>query len=548
MSETIQLNREDPTTRPVSRVYQWLLDTSRKDNGCHDGIITRLFDVGNDLYTALMRDLSTNKTLSKSLYRQLQSGHSQYIIWARDYDVEGGGLDSLLQNSQKLYISVIEILATTCAALRNVCVNTILDSKLENLCRTVWIVTEEASYIAQDTSDSSDGESDTSSDENQDSNESLQDTIETLLNEIECLFDLGPRLEEPVFDCCIEEQTVLPRPPTTSGPARYFVDIVLTKFPKCDFDLAIALGHANWDSTLRLQEKRNVTSKSPSETTVDKPTTIFQDSGLESSLPKISLRATTILSSNGDDANGDKPVGTRVPSLPSEIEVGQLFSCMICGEYVEKQDMRVWMRHLLADLQPWICCQIACPCDRKPFETREEWVEHLYKGHKSHPEWDDKTCPLCLTVINEGGLITLSHVARHLEEISLAALPCYPEDEEEDEDRRTTVSSSIPESNWSNFEFYDTIKYQWALATDLMLPKIELSGTLTDQQITDQLPPTINSTTKKTTKKTAAASLPSTTAKLWYCCLCEFGPCTVSLIPTCPNCIVHHRCSACLLV
>ncbi|KAI0844866.1 hypothetical protein F5Y00DRAFT_266187 [Daldinia vernicosa] len=475
MSEITQLNREDPTIRPVSRVYQWLLDTSQEDDECRDGIITRLFNAGHDLYTALMRASPPSKTLSKSLYRQLQSGYSHYIVWARDYDVESGGLDSLLQNSRQLYTFVVEILVNTCVALRDV----------------------------QDTSESSDSESDTSSDENQDSNENLQNTIETLLTEIECLLDLGPRLEEPVFDCYTEEQTASLRPPITSGPARHFVDIVLTKFPKCDIDLAIALGQANWDSTLRLQEKRNVTItlESPHEIAVHKPATIFQDSGPGSSLPKRSLCETTILSSNGGDVNGDEPTGARIPPLPSEREVGQFFSCMICGEHIKKQNTRVWKRHLLSDLQPWICCQIACPCDRKPFETRGEWVEHLYKGHKSHPEWDDKTCPLCLMVINEGGITTLSHLSRHLEEISLAALPCYPEDDDDDEDEDKSIALSLGIASMSQSSFDEITSERGFRWIDPRLSQIE-------QLIKDPIPSTnvVDSTSENATETASRSS------------------------------------------
>ncbi|KAI0114791.1 hypothetical protein F4814DRAFT_448628 [Daldinia grandis] len=424
-----------------------------------------------------MRDLFTRKTLPKPLYRRLQSGYSHYIIWARDYGVEGGELDSLLQNSRQLYIFVIEILVSTCTALRSVWANTVPGSELENLRRIVWIVPEQASYMVQDTSDSSDGESDTGIKNNQDSTRGLLDTIETLLNEIECLLELGPRLEEPVFDYSTEEQSASLRPSIAPGPARYFVDIVLAKFPKCDLDFAVAIGQANWDSTLRLQEKRNIVPDSVHETAADKPTTIFQDSGLGSSLPGVSLRATTIISSNGDNADGDRPMGARIPPLPSEIEVGQLFACMICGEYVEKQNMRAWKKHLLADLQPWICCQMACPCDRKPFETRGAWVEHLSKEHTSHPEWDDKTCPLCRIVINEGGLTTLSHVARHLEEIFLATLPCYPKDDE-NKDKDTALSSGMLSLNQSDIVLDGGIASEGVPAINTIPPNIDATEPL----------------------------------------------------------------------
>lgn len=106
---------------------------------------------------------------------------------------------------------------------------------------------------------------------------------------------------------------------------------------------------------------------------------------------------------------------------------------------------------MLTDLRPWVCCQISCPCDHKPFPTREEWVGHLRRNHTLHPVWDDKNCPICLGIVSDGGLAMISHIERHLEEISLAVLPCDPDDNEENttdtsQSDLVAMSDKIPDS------------------------------------------------------------------------------------------------------
>ena len=85
----------------------------------------------------------------------------------------------------------------------------------------------------------------------------------------------------------------------------------------------------------------------------------------------------------------------------------------------------------MSDLRPWICCQVECPCDQTPFESKDMWLRHLQAQHHLHPEWDDKTCPFCAQSVPEGGAATISHVELHLQEISLMALPSQADTEEQ---------------------------------------------------------------------------------------------------------------------
>ncbi|EEU37566.1 uncharacterized protein NECHADRAFT_87435 [Fusarium vanettenii 77-13-4] len=66
-----------------------------------------------------------------------------------------------------------------------------------------------------------------------------------------------------------------------------------------------------------------------------------------------------------------------------------------------------------------------CTCDlgNEPFTSRKDWIEHLEFDHDFHLAWGSFECPLCHEETGKGKTDIVHHLARHMEEISLAALP-----------------------------------------------------------------------------------------------------------------------------
>lgn len=80
-------------------------------------------------------------------------------------------------------------------------------------------------------------------------------------------------------------------------------------------------------------------------------------------------------------------------------------------------------KHLFLDLQPYTCFYEKCAWSSQPFADRQLWSNHLELDHNLGPNWDGVECPLCLEVTKSGKSAILIHFARHMEDISLAALP-----------------------------------------------------------------------------------------------------------------------------
>lgn len=64
----------------------------------------------------------------------------------------------------------------------------------------------------------------------------------------------------------------------------------------------------------------------------------------------------------------------------------------------------------------------------RTFRNRQDWILHLQQEHY-HPDWKPLKCSLCLETTEEGETAITRHLAGHLEEMSLSALPTNPEDE-----------------------------------------------------------------------------------------------------------------------
>lgn len=70
-----------------------------------------------------------------------------------------------------------------------------------------------------------------------------------------------------------------------------------------------------------------------------------------------------------------------------------------------------------------MCLEMPCPYSSTTFEGREKWISHLALDHEMEPKWDSAKCLLCKEETGSGKMAITRHLSKHLEEISLSALP-----------------------------------------------------------------------------------------------------------------------------
>ena len=114
-----------------------------------------------------------------------------------------------------------------------------------------------------------------------------------------------------------------------------------------------------------------------------------------------------------------------VPPPPRDAIIGKPFECPYCWFLINVKNRQSWTRHVLKDIKPYICTFADCGTPNKLYESRNTWFAHEMDNHNI----ENRRCPLCAQPLDTSNYER--HVARHLEEVSVFALPGIEEDEED---------------------------------------------------------------------------------------------------------------------
>ncbi|KAK4451548.1 hypothetical protein QBC34DRAFT_57509 [Podospora aff. communis PSN243] len=467
------------------RTEEWfdrVLPADQHDSTRAVGVICQMYSCICAFYDDLLNKVAEPNVqeagnLGKPLYRLLDSIFDDLVEWGDDFKVWNGNLDETLKDSQDLRNFTIKIMMRICETLINdllPAMAQVLEAAsqgdsvqtLRSKAKEIKLIRDEASLHAHslpgsddrlgiteptDSSASPSVQSDTSS---------LADVLEDLKTNVEALIELAPCFEDPIADTLVTESAVGPSQ-LAANDTKYqtFLDGINQKYPTCDPGLALALSKALYDSTVRLHAERQAASEALTKSGPIKGG-LPKDSGYETSLRDASQQQTMVPRDDSisggtstyartlasiDDGD-DGVTRTPFPSQPKGLKVGDKFPCIACGRPVSKSERAsAWRRHLLSDLRPWICCQVSCDCARVPYRTKNEWLVHLQAQHEVHPHWSDKKCPFCPCVVEAGGRDMIRHVERHLKQLSLAALPANPGDDdgESESDREKDAPQSL---------------------------------------------------------------------------------------------------------
>ncbi|KAK4233258.1 hypothetical protein C8A03DRAFT_19629, partial [Achaetomium macrosporum] len=436
----------------------------------HHGLASRLSTAASELFSQLLAHgrPSQPSNFSKSLFRKLGREYSCLQLWCDGYGLASGDLDVVLAESRRLRCLTVRLLARICYTLADKLTPVSLLSlddisrdglkdqaaRTRDLAETAMLAIRDTDHTESDSDDSEeDGDSETGSVTNYDSH-AVEDIVEDLKTDIQCLVDLGPRFKEPVRDRTDKEEAAAPPQETSWDPAEYLTARILLRFPEADPVFARILGQANWDRAQRLYSAKEMNTQSAEKQVVEAepasraPGTVlesaFHDSGLGTSIPTASY-AETVLSYYGTNGNS-----IRIPPIPTTGRQGKSFECPICGcrgQLPADRWKTLWKRHVLSDLQPYVCITASCGFSGVPFPDKMAWMQHLELEHGLRHEI---TCPLCQERIRDGpDTKYASHLARHLEEVSLMILPANAEPEEDkagyyDNDDEPIMSSDVP--------------------------------------------------------------------------------------------------------
>ncbi|KAL7816119.1 hypothetical protein V8C26DRAFT_400513 [Trichoderma gracile] len=398
------------------------------DHNAIAGLTASLLSLFKAIIPALAREQPTK--IPQTARISLERSCSALILWSSGYGIAEGRLNDAFNRSRKLrYTTLKNLLHIGRVLVERLLPLVNVSEKLQALCSSVESNIEEAAGIIAEASSrqSDDSSSDAASDF---SNDDIHEIAEDLKTDTLVLSSLDPLLKYPIFDTQSKDAADGVAISTWS-PEKLFSDRIEHRFPSAATPLASRLGRANYERFLRCQATRDaqeiaealfVTNR---EEQAGTGTIIadskFHDSGVGTSLgTSIVLTvpyAETTMSYNHDGQS------VRIPPLSKEAKSGLPFSCIACGHNIIVTNNSGWKRHIYLDLQPYMCLDMCCPYSSTAFESRERWVAHLALDHEMEPRWESTQCALCKEQTGNGKMAVTMHLSRHLEEISLSALP-----------------------------------------------------------------------------------------------------------------------------
>lgn len=180
---------------------------------------------------------------------------------------------------------------------------------------------------------------------------SIQVLCSTLQTKIESLAVLSSSLEAPAEDESDDEEARTWAQLQDRSAHEYFVDLVSSRFPFADKQLAQNLGQSNWDRYIYVQKQQDIAQDEVAIVDVEKTKSEFYDSGIGSSAAAQPMPleghaqvarqtqseyAATVVSSRAEASH------KRMPPLPEVGRSGEPFHCEICNRVVQIRRPREW--------------------------------------------------------------------------------------------------------------------------------------------------------------------------------------------------------------
>ena len=277
------------------------------------------------------------------------------------------------------------------------------------------------------------------SDSEEESQTYLQGIYSSLHEVVNCLFQLSVAIRQPAQH---DRLTKIKRSDVQTWEP---IDRqhIMDKYPGIHADLVDRLGRAisHRRAVLRYNERHRQKLSHGLGKILDEDLVSSETSSILSNTNTVEFRGNPTVNIDSDsrsiDTQTSYPDSTfqseskiTVPPLPSESEGGTPYECPYCFYIISIFDHHSWARHVFRDIMAYNCVFPDCPTPYRLYATRGEWYDHLERQHLQ--DLDDQAesdCLFCGDHIPSPKTLK-RHIARHLQELALFALPPSNTDDE----------------------------------------------------------------------------------------------------------------------
>ncbi|CAJ2505785.1 Uu.00g131790.m01.CDS01 [Anthostomella pinea] len=423
-------------------------------------------------------------------------------LWDERHSVSEGRLDTILEMSTRVRNATLSSLCRVVSTISNSIIPKLsgdasrleLEAVMEGFTNGFNL----ARIIDEDDEDDSNLDDDIDDDNTDSERETLDDHLKDLDEYIRGLNDLDSSLANPAMDAVTvpsrtSTEKAVPLAKQGSSPLsrQHFYSLrIRDLFPEVSDYLADHLGQSNWERYClilgtREQGAKQVDEDDPPldiEYTLRNPSwygssrpgaATLPDSGVGTSLQTYTALRSQLSSAVSGIGDG---FYSAFPSLSKEAKAGKPFECDACGRQVVVTRSRLWKKHLLDDLQPYICIVPGCEVDRTPFPSQIAWIEHIRSKHSSTDFLQHLCCPFCKVSAPREVFGMLTHIAKHLEVISAIPLPRYDPDDTAEESSQSMSMATNAASDESDEVLRNVANFVESNATAPGVPLRHVEG------------------------------------------------------------------------
>jgi len=326
----------------------------------HDsGLVTGLYESCLHTLNEIWRQFTRNRRGPSASHRLLTDIRDRLCLWGEGFGA--GQLESVISTSSEIFQEVVDLLfrighlLVKGASAFSQSTSDSSSTQEQRVYRLKLPVNElkrllelAASVLHNDDDSGTISSASESEDESDDGrhDSGLYGFLNPLSTYTRLLMDLYPTMERTYADALPSmDQTRSVKSQFkfhVTDAAQSFVLKVHDQFPEAALDLVERLGEANWQ---RFERVRNETAAVSAATTelpksLFKPVSLFHDSGLGSSVPTQSQKATSTASHSSfvSSVDGKDKGLLRVPTLPYQ---GDPFECFVCKQLVSSVKNRI---------------------------------------------------------------------------------------------------------------------------------------------------------------------------------------------------------------
>ncbi|OCK74226.1 hypothetical protein K432DRAFT_311161 [Lepidopterella palustris CBS 459.81] len=387
------------------------------------GTVGRFFESLIKMFSMLLDQLKGDSMLSLDDRASLKNSFDILRLWGHGFDASRGELDKLLEHSTESKDLTISLLISIGDIVSEIPRSLSMTQELKQIIvrNSGYLSTlDEAKYALSSEYEMDDSSSDTDLPNSDQALNQTRENLKDLRTYLDCLNDLNTVIETAIVD---RDQDGQVKVFAERVGYHFYADLITARFPSVNSALARHLGQANWARYQRIHKQHtegNLVDLVQEKAVSLLSGTKFHDSALGSSRPNKTLYASTLVSFGTTSAGGSH---SKLPPLSEEAKKGKAFICDGCGKPVRIQSTREWKEHIFQDLVPYNCVFSRCGYGPIPFPDQQAWIDHLGSNHGLQPEWNSRQCSFCEDAIGPGRFLITTHLARHLEEIALAAIP-----------------------------------------------------------------------------------------------------------------------------